>query len=119
MKSIVAYLKRWQEFLGWAPLAVIVVLVAYVVIGAADRLAVVDALARLVDLAIDLAVAFLASGLAYLIWRRWSYRLTGAQLEELWHRLLDGERGAIVVFTVNAGFYLCITLALLYLFFSR
>jgi hypothetical protein len=113
------YLKRWQEFLGWAPLVAVIALTAWLVLGALDPLAVVDALAQLVDLPIRAVWALVALGLAYLTWRRWSYRLTEEQMNDLWNRLMAGERGAIVAFSINAGFYLCVTLALLYFFSPR
>ena len=112
------YLKRWQEFVGWAPLLLLFAIGAWLVFGAMDPLAVVDALAQLVDLPIDTLRALVASGLAYLIWRRWSYRLTGEQLDQLWAGVMRGERGPLIIFSVNAGFYLCVTLSLLYFFFS-
>lgn len=117
MNKVISYLKRWQEFVGWLPLLVILAVVGWIVIGALDPLAVVDAMAQMVDLPIRTAQALAALGLAYLAWRRWSIRLSDPQLEDYWRRLMDGERGAIVVFIVNAGFYLCVSLSLL-LFFS-
>jgi hypothetical protein len=114
---MLAYLKRWQEFVGWLPLVVILAAGAWLVFGALDPLAVVDALAMLVTLPIRAAYAFAALGLAYLAWRRWSQRLDETQLADFWRRLMNGEPGALIVFAINAGFYLCVSLALL-LFFS-
>ena len=109
-------LTRWQEFVGWLPLVAMLTLGAWLVLGALDALATVDLLAMVADLPVRSAYAFAALGLAYLAWRRWSYRLTTDQKADLWERLMKGERGAIVVYVVNAGFYLCTTLALLYFF---
>lgn len=119
MKALWNYLKRWQEFVGWLPVVVLLAVAAWIVLGALDRLAVVDALAMLVDLPIRTAYALAALGLAYLVWRRWSMRLSGEQLDDLWRRLMAGELGALIVFVVNAGFYLCASLALLYFFSPR
>ena len=110
------FLTRWQEFIGWLPLLAALIIAAWIVLGALDALATLDLLAVVADLPVRSAYAFAALGLAYLAWRRWSYRLTTEQKADLWERLMKGERGAIVVYVVNAGFYLCTTLALLYFF---
>lgn len=111
------WLKRWQEATGWLPTVVILAIGAWLVLGSLDALATTDTMALLVLLPIRVAYAFAALLLAYHGWRRWSYRLTGDELKDLWRRLMRGQLGAIVVFVVNAGFFLCLTLALL-LFFS-
>lgn len=99
-----AWLKRWQEFTGWLPLLAVLAVVGWIVLGAsAGR----DDLVRwLLELPILTGYALAAAGLAYLSWRRWSYRLTDAEKADLWRRMLAGERGAIVVFVTNATFYL-------------
>lgn len=118
LTKLIDYLKRWQEFFGWLPLVALLAIASWLVLGALDSLAVVDAMAQLVDVPIRALQALCALGLAYLAWRRWSYRMTADELADYWQRLMAGERGAVVVFTFNAGFYLCISLALLF-FFSR
>ena len=117
-ESIKRWLTRWQEPLLWLPLVGLLILGAWVLLGALDETAVADSLSLLMNLPIVSAYAFAASGLAYLIWRRWSYRLTVEQLQALWAGLMRGERGPLVIFVVNAGFYICVTLGLLLFFFS-
>lgn len=112
------YLKRWQEFVGWMPLVAVLAIAAWLFLGALDPLAVVDVMAQLVDIPIRAAQALCAIGLSYLVWRRWSYRMREDELQLYWSRLLAGDRGSIIIFVVNAGFYLCAFLALLF-FFSR
>lgn len=107
------WLKRWQEFTGWLPLLAVLAVVGWVVFGvSAGR----DDLIRwLLELPILTGYGLAAAGMAYLTWRRWSYRLSDADKAVLWQRLLDGDRGAMVVYVVNAGFYLAVLA--LYLFF--
>lgn len=111
---MVSWLRRWQEFTGWLPLLAVLAVVGWVVLGAsAGR----DDLIRwLLELPILTGYALAASGLAYLTWRRWSYRLSEDEKRALWERLLAGERGAIWIHAINAGFYLA-ALVLYALFF--
>jgi hypothetical protein len=100
------FLKRWQEFTGWLPLLVFLALAGWVVFGALDPRLAPDRLSWLLDLPVMVAYALAASGMSYLAWRRWSVRLTGEEICAYWARVQAGERGAVVVFVVNAAFYL-------------
>lgn len=110
------WLKRWQEFTGWLPLLLLIAVLAWVVLGAvSDR----DDLIRwLIELPVRTLYVVAASGVSYLVWRRWSFRMDDEQLREYWTGLLAGDLGSIVVFLVNAGFYLCVFIASLW-FLSR
>jgi hypothetical protein len=113
-----AWLRRWQEFVGWAPVTALVALATVVFLGAIPGLLLPpDVLADLAHLPVRAAYAITASGLAYLGWRRWSMRLNDQQLTDFWTALMAGHRGALVVFLTNAAFYLCTFVSLL-VFFS-
>jgi hypothetical protein len=105
-EKVMGWLKRYQEFVGWTPLIVLGALAAWIVFGALDPRLGPDRLGLLLDLPILAAYAFAASGIAYLAWRRWSKRLTEEQLARYWDGLLRGDRGPMLVFAVNALFYL-------------
>lgn len=107
-----AWLKRWQEFAGWMPLLLVVAVFAWILLGAvSDR----DDLIRwLIELPVRALYLVAASGVSYLVWRRWSYRMTDAQQARYWDGLLAGEPGPTVVYLVNAGFYLCVFVASLW-----
>ena len=112
------WLARFQEFVGWAPLAFVLAVVAWGFLGGiADR---DDLIRRLLQLPVASIYALLASGVAYLVWRRWSYRLGDEQLKAYWEGVMAGNRGPLIVYAVNAGFYLCAFLAVLFfLYFWR
>ena len=116
MEKLKWFISRWQEAIVWMPILVIIALAVWLLAGALDRLSVVDSLALLVQFPIVCLFALGSSLLSYLIWRRWSIRLNSAQLDDYWRRLMNGEKGAIVVFIVNAGFYLCNSIMLLWFF---
>ncbi len=109
-------LKRYQEFSGWMPVLLVVAVVAWVVLGGvSDR----DDLIRwLLELPVKALYAAAISGTAYLVWRRWSFRMTDEQQKTYIDGLLQGQRGPVLVYLTNTGFYLCALLALLY-FYSR
>jgi hypothetical protein len=114
------WFERWQEFTGWLPVIVIFTVIGWVVFGALDPQIGPDRLGMLLDLPVFAAYGLAASGLAYLMWRRWSMRLTDEQLGEYWAALMRGERGALVVFVTNAAFYLSATwLGLWFLYPAR
>jgi hypothetical protein len=113
-----AWLSRWQEFVGWAPVTALVALGTVVFLGAIPGLLLPpDVLADLAHLPVRAAYAITASGLAYLAWRRWSMRLSEEQQTAFWSLLMQGHRGALTVFLTNAAFYLCTFVSLL-VFFS-
>lgn len=112
------WLLRHQDFLGWAPMAFALSIVSWVVFGGiADR---DDLIRRLLQLPVASVYALLASGVAYQVWRRWSYRMNDEQLTRYWDGALRGDRGPLVIYAINAGFYLCAFLAVLFfLYFWR
>lgn len=116
--KIKTWLVRFQEFAGWAPLAGLVVIAAWVALGGiADR---DDLIRRLLELPVAATYALLASGIAYLVWRRWSYRMCDDELAVYWNDVLQGRRGAVIVFLTNAVFYLCVFMStLFFLYFWR
>ena len=111
-----AWLKRHQEFFGWMPLLLIVAVMAWVLLGAvSDR----DDLIRwLIELPVKVLYALGASGVAYLVWRRWSYRMSDDELHAYWSGLMRGDAGPLIVYLTNAGFYCAIFTGVL-IYFSR
>ena len=109
-----AWFARWQEFYGWMPILLVLSLVAWIALGAVgDR----DDLIRwLLELPVKTLYAAAISGITYLVWRRWSYRMCDEQLKTYWDGLLAGHRGPVIVFLTNAAFYLCVFCSLLYFF---
>lgn len=100
--------KRFSEFVGWLPLQVALAIAGVVVLGGMARGLGPDLLAWLAELPIYLAFAFAALGISYLAWRRWRYPLDAEQKADLWRRLMAGEPGALIVYGVNATFYLAV-----------
>lgn len=108
------FVQRWQEMGVLLPLVVALTLVGYIALGGIAATSTL--ITWLLELPVYSAYAVAACGLAYLSWRRWSIRLTDAQVEDFWNRLMAGERGALTVFIVNATFYLCAFVSLLWFF---
>ena len=101
MGRVSGWFKRYQEFAGLVPGLVFLSLVAWVVFGALDRRLGTDALAMLLELAIRSAFAFAALGLANLALRRQRRRLGPGEAAALWIRVLNGERGALIVYLTD------------------
>lgn len=110
----VCFIQRWQEMGVLLPLVVALTLAGWTTLGGVAAQS--PLITWLLELPVYSAYAFAANGLAYLAWRRWSIRLTDPQIENFWDRLMDGDRGAITVFIVNATFYLCAFVSLLWFF---
>lgn len=108
------WLKRWQEFAGWMPLLLVLAVLAWVLLGGvSDR----DDLIRwLIELPVKTLYAAAVSGVAYLVWRRWSFRMDDEQMSRYLNGLLAGEPGPTTIYLTNAGFYLCVFVTLLYYF---
>lgn len=102
------WIKRFSEFVGWLPLQVALAIAGVIVLGGMSRGLGPDLLAWVAELPVYLAFGFAALGLSYLAWRRWRYPLTPQQQGELWRRLMDGEIGPIVIYTVNAAFWILV-----------
>lgn len=109
------WLKRWQEFTGWLPLAAVTAVIGWLVLVPLARVS-PELMSWLAELPVYIAYALAASGLAYLSWRRWSIRLTHEDIRDYWARLMEGDRGALVVFVTNAAFYV-LSLAIFLAFF--
>ena len=117
IRRILGTLRRWQEFTGWTPLLVVLVLAGYVLLGGLYPRLDGDRLGLLLELAIVSSYAMAAVGLTYLSWRRWRQQLSEAQQAELWERLMLGERGAMLVYAINALVWLAMLLAWLAFFY--
>lgn len=115
MKPI-AWLKRWQEPVVWLPLIVMLALAAWLVLGALDPGSTVDLIARLIELPITTAYAVAALALTWLARRRQRRKLTAEQEDELWRRVLAGERGALFVYTLDVVVWLACAFLLLRFF---
>lgn len=109
-------LERFAEFIGWLPLQAALAIAAVVVLGGMSGGLGPDLLAWLAELPVMLAYGFAALGLSYLAWRRWSMRLDDAAKYDLWRRLMLGERGALVVYVVNAVFWIAVLWLALWFF---
>lgn len=103
-----AFLARYQEVLLWLPGLILLAVGGVIVFGGMAGGLGPDLLAWLAELPIFSGYAFAALGLSYVAWRRWRFRLSESQTQDLWERLMRGERGAIIVFVVNAIFYLAV-----------
>lgn len=110
------WLVRWQEFVGWVPLMVLLVIAGYAVLGGFAPTLDADRFGLLWDLAILSAYAVAAVGVTHLAWRRWRRKLTPEEKDELWAGLMRGWKGPMLVYAINAGIWLATLLALLWFF---
>lgn len=112
-RRFLAWFPRWQEFVGFMPVVFAIALALWVLFGGASMN---DSVRALMELPIRVVYAIAACGLTYLLWRRWSYRMDEAQLRDYWDRLMKNSPGAMLVYAVNALFYLAgVTLFLWFL----
>lgn len=96
-----AWLLRYQEVVGWAPLAVGLVLLSWVALGhMAQRY---DELRWLIELPIVAAHGALAAGFAHFTWRRWRQKLNDEQKSKLWAGVMGGHLGPMVAYGTNAA----------------
>lgn len=120
MSRLTQWLSRWQEYLSWTPLLVVLSLAAWLAFGALDRRLGTDALAFLLELPIRSAYAAAALGIAYLARRRQRRDLTADEQTDLWNRVLAGERGAIIIYLTDSIVWaLAFTLSLLFFWPAR
>lgn len=101
-----AWVPRWQEFASFLPIVFAIAIVLWILFGNAQNS---PTILTMLELPVRCAYALAACGLTYLLWRRWSYRLCKEQLDDYWKRLMTGERGALIVYSINAAFYLFAT----------
>jgi len=111
-----AWLKRHQEFFGWMPLLLVVAVLAWAMLGAVSGRD--DLIRWLIELPVKSLYAAGASGVAYLVWHRWSYRMSDDELRAYWAGLLAGMPGPAIVYLTNAAFYLTVFVASL-IYFAR
>lgn len=109
-------LVRFQEFIGWLPLLVGLSLLGWIVLGTLERDAGTSAVSLLLELPVLCAYALSALGLSYLARRRFRKILTDAQQEELWNATLRGDRGALLIYTLDVIVWLGSLLVLLLFF---
>ena len=115
MSRVWKWFKRYQEFAGLVPVLVLLSLAAWVFFGALDRRLGTDALAFLLELPIRSAYALAALGLANLALRRQRRCMSIGEQAQLWIRVLNGERGALIVYLADIFVWsLACTLALFF-----
>jgi hypothetical protein len=107
-----SFLVRWQEFAGWLPLCVALLVLGFIGFSALDRHAGSDLLPAAAALPLKIAYAIAACGIALLFRRRWRYKLEPIEQSRLWDRLTGGmtgstNAGAIVVHVTDAVLSLC------------
>lgn len=115
-RRFTSWLARWQEYVGWAPLAIFFTLLGFVVLGALDRNAATDTLPVLGMLPIKLLYAVIACGVVFLVRRRWRRKLNRAEQDDLWQGLRAGETGAVLIYFGDLVFTLAALAMLLYFF---
>lgn len=90
--------------MAWLPLAVVLALLGWMAFG--QSAARDDLIRWLLELSILSGYALAAAGMAYLSWRRWSYRLDDDDKRRLWAGAMGGHRGPLAIFVTNALMYL-------------
>lgn len=98
--------KRFQEFIGWLPISIALYVVAWSALGdrvAEDTSGTVVGILNLIQL---IAHGIAAQGLAALIIRRYRRRLSDEDQERLWDALLEGKRGAILIYCMDFSVWL-------------
>jgi hypothetical protein len=109
-----AWARRWQEFIGWLPLLVVVAVFGWVMLGGiTDRS---DLIRWLLELPVLTAYALAALGAAFLARRRQRRKLTKEESAALWQRTLAGDRGALIIYLTDT-FVWALTYALSLWFF--
>lgn len=116
-----SFFVRWQEYISWTPLLVILSVGGWIFFGALSRNDNFDdVLAALLELPIRTAYAAAALGIAYLARRRQRRHLTKEQGDNLWHLVMLGNKGAIIVYLTDALVWaLAFTLSMLFFWPAR
>ncbi len=94
MNRILNFFSRWQEFVIWLPLLVVLALVGYVVIGAFDRTAGGDLLGLLLELVVRCVYFACVGAAAWLFKRTYLHDLPDVQEQALHDRASSGDAGA-------------------------
>jgi len=95
MNAIRSFFNRWQEFLIWLPLLVVLAVGGWVVLGALDRTVGADFLAQLLQLPISAAYLSTACAAAWLFKRTYLRDLTASEESELHSCAGQGDRNAL------------------------
>lgn len=112
-----AWLKRWQEFIGWLPILVLVAVAGWILLGGiTDRN---DLIRWLLELPVLTTYALAALGVAYLARRRQRRKLTKDESRLLWERTLNGERGALIVYLTDVLVWAVTFVSSLWFFWPR
>lgn len=118
--TLKSFAVRWQEYLSWTPLLVVLSIIGWIVFGALDSRTSADTLSFLLELPMRTAYAAAALGIAFLARRRQRHKLTPDQQSDLWNRILAGERGALFVYLTDALIWaLAFTLAMFFFWPAR
>lgn len=112
------WLRRWQEFVWWVPLLALMSLAGWAALGnVTDRS---DLVRWLLELPVQTGYALAALGVAFLARRRQRKKLTPEEADDLWQRLLNGQRGALAVYLTDAAVWgLSFALSLLFFWPSK
>lgn len=113
-----AFLVRWQEHSGWAPLCAAAALLAWAVLGALDRTAAVDLLAPIGMAPVLALYAYLALGGTLLAVKRGRRKLTDEEQATFWQKVVSGtwRDGAVIVYVGERAFALVVLAMLLWHF---
>lgn len=114
---LIKLLKRYQEFIGWLPLLVLMSLVGWAVLGGLDRSIGGDFISKILDFAILSIYAFGAVGLSHFARRRMRHKLTEEQKKDLFKKVLENDPGAVRVYIVENVCFIIVFLSCLFSFF--
>lgn len=93
--------RRFQEFLGWLPISIGIYLLAWFFLAGRVTDDKSDAVVGILNLVRLICHGIAAQGLAALIIRRYRRRLSLDEQRELWGLLLEGKRGAMLIFCTD------------------
>ncbi|MBN4937325.1 hypothetical protein JY409_04615 [Stenotrophomonas maltophilia] len=108
MNRIVSFFSRWQEFIVWMPVLVILALIGWVLLGALDRTIGGDVLAQLLQLPIHAIYLAAACAAAWMFKRTYLYDLNEAEEWELHAAALAGDGRAWRMLLLDRVEWLCL-----------
>lgn len=114
-----AFLARWQEFLIWLPVLVVLALGGWIVFGALDPAITGDALAWLLELPVLCAYAAAALAAAWLCKRTYLYDMDTAAEQQLQDRVAAGDDHARWLLTKDRIEWLVLVLVFLLFFWPE